>query len=302
MDRHIFFLFSFFQLLCSVVLFQLPNFHCPRNQILCNIDLPNSRIVTTTKALKHHLSLHCSTMSTIDTNKRLPILIVPGIMSSGLVVKKSEVDDNSIGSRVWINPVALGIAALYKGRALETVLNDKNKRNKLKLKIDEDEEGFSDAEEDEIVQTPPGMKKEQVKEELRCKSTWLHHLSLSDDMCTERKGNEIRPIPGLDGVDFLTDLATIKVGASYVFGPLIKILESKGYTPSKDLDAVTYDWRIPPSELEKRDGYFTKSLERIEKMYSDSENTPVVLMCHSMGCKVGHYLLGFAKAHRGQKV
>ena len=152
----------------------------------------------------------------------------------------------------------------------------------MKKKDDEDDGNDEDEKEDEKKKE----EEEKEKEVLNCKSTWLQHLTLSSDMYTERIGNEIRPIQGLDGVDFLTDIATIKVGASYVFGPLVDMLikETSGkYIKGINIDAVPYDWRLPPCILEERDAYFTNTMERIEEMYNDNNSTPVVLLCHSMG-------------------
>lgn len=81
--------------------------------------------------------------------------------------------------------------------------------------------------------------------------------------------------------------------ASYVFGPVLKLLKAHGYTEGVNLDAVPYDWRVPPTVLESRDGYFTNTMRTIEGLYRESNNLPVVLLCHSMGCKTGHYLLNF---------
>jgi len=247
-------------------------------------------------------------MTDSTSKKRLPILIIPGIMSSGLEVVKSRNGNSFEGQRVWMNPTAIGFGAMYMGSAEETVLNENNPKNLIKGKNGRfhsmtsfafEGDGESDDDEEECAPIK-GVSANDVKEGTKCKSTWLDHLSLSNDMVNERPGNVIRPIAGLDGVDFLTDMATIKIGASYVFGPIIKLLTDKGYIREKDLDAAPYDWRVPPSILEERDGYFTKTLDRIEKMYADSDETPVVLLCHSMGCKCGHYLLNFAKKHRGQ--
>mmetsp|Transcript_39566 Transcript_39566/g.69467 ORF Transcript_39566/g.69467 Transcript_39566/m.69467 type:complete len:573 (-) Transcript_39566:7-1725(-) len=41
-------------------------------------------------------------------------------------------------------------------------------------------------------------------------------------------------------------------------------------------------------------------MKTIEGLYSKSNNTPVVLLCHSMGCKVGHYLLNFVLHQLGK--
>ncbi len=45
----------------------------------------------------------------------------------------------------------------------------------------------------------------------------------------------------------------------------------------------------------------TKMIARIEKMYKDNNNLPIFLVCHSMGAKMGHYFLNFAKREKGQE-
>ncbi len=233
-----------------------------------------------------------------STDDLLPVLIIPGIMSSGLEVRKSAVHDKHVGDRVWLNPIALARGKLGFGKAFTIAegidddddddnnnnedsgnSNKSSQRRNIKFFAEETENSDSEEEED--------------GRELDCKSSWLQHMTLTSDGCTEREGNEIRPIPGLDGVDFLTDIANINVGASYVFGPVIKLLVGIGYVKGLNLDACPYDWRIPPSVLEERDGYFTKTMERIEKMWEDNGGKSLVLLCHSMGAKSGHYLLNF---------
>ena len=354
----------------------------------------------------------------------LPVLIIPGIMSSGLEVRKSAVDKRYIGERVWLNPIAAGAGKVRRGKAFTTnrcgsskttlggdddstsqspmmksstrgrarwdgrpsmrefagfrkkdsnrgtVETDASsdyyewKSPKGESKKNEGSSGFSlpkfkigscdfklpgshdfkskpgrktfainfkgqggekrrsivrkrdskkadrrpsiiqhlgfrkadsDDESDfsEFSFSEYGLLRSKELDGLDCKSTWLQHMSLTSDMCTEREGNEIRPIPGLKGVNFLTDIANIKVGASYVFAPVIKLLRINGYVKGVNLDACPYDWRVPPSILEERDGYFTKTMERIERMVAECDGKPVVLLCHSMGGKCGHYLLNF---------
>jgi hypothetical protein len=52
-----------------------------------------------------------------------------------------------------------------------------------------------------------------------------------------------------------TERALIK-GSTFVFGPLIKQLQARGYT-RENLRACAYDWRLPPEMLEERDKYFS---------------------------------------------
>jgi len=230
-----------------------------------------------------------------------------------LKVVKSSVKDQHIGERVWMNPFALGLGKLFLGKSFTAVASRDSDSDSDSDSDDDDESSnhnpkrfnkLSDRLERMNPEKNLNAKAEEEtpkKRELECKSAWLNHLSLTSDMCTEREGNEIRPIPGLDGVDFLTEIATFNVAASYVFAPVINLLTNQGYVGNLNLDAVPYDWRIPPPILEKRDGYFTKTMERIEKMYADNGNTPVVLLCHSMGCKTGHYLLNFALGMKGRE-
>lgn len=49
-----------------------------------------------------------------STNKRLPILIIPGFMSSGLQVMQSNAKEAWVGKRIWINLKSLGFEAVHK--------------------------------------------------------------------------------------------------------------------------------------------------------------------------------------------
>lgn len=245
---------------------------------------------------------HNPKLSTKKTNEDnlLPLLIIPGIMSSGLEVRKSAVHKKYIGERVWINPIALGFGKMQRGKTFTTSVVGGAKTKGQIIQTTQNDNRMEQSKDYKYTPTDHENKtEEEIKEELDCKSAWLQHMSLTSDMCTEREGNEIRPIQGLDGVDFLVDIANINVGASYVFGPIIKLLKGIGYVKGRNLDACPYDWRIPPSVLEERDGYFTKTMERIERMYSENNGKPVVLLCHSMGGKTGHYLLNFVLETKG---
>ena len=46
--------------------------------------------------------------------------------------------------------------------------------------------------------------------------------------------------------------------------------------------------------------YFTNTIRTIEQLYKNLNNTRVVFLCHSLGCKVCHYLLNFALGVNGQ--
>jgi hypothetical protein len=82
----------------------------------------------------------------------------------------------------------------------------------------------------------------------------------------------------------------------YVWAPMVNYcVNTMGYERGKNVDGMPYDWRLAPSLNEKRDGYLTKMIARIERMYKENDDLPIVLACHSMGAKMGHYFLNFAK-------
>ncbi|CAB9510324.1 Phospholipid:diacylglycerol acyltransferase [Seminavis robusta] len=206
----------------------------------------------------------------------LPILIIPGFMSSGLEIQQSKVRPEWQGKRLWINLGSLGMSSLYFGGAQQQQKQRPKKESRRKL--------------DDIKQA----------QQHQYKSMWLEHMRLNDkDLRTEPAGIRVRPIQGLEGVDYLSPGAFTN-HVSYVFGPVIQALKSAGYQEEINLKAAPYDWRLPPVELESRDQYFTKTLQQVEDLYQQSHDTPVVLLGHSLGTKTAHYFLNFCLAKKGQ--
>lgn len=209
----------------------------------------------------------------------LPVLIIPGFMSSGLQIVKSTYKESWEGKRVWINLQSLGFEALQFGVGGGTSTVTTSTTSKKATATDENE---ADGEETIL------------------RNMWLQHMALADDMVSEREGIQVRNIDGLAGVDYLTPGALTNY-VSYVFGPVIRALQAAGYKEGHNLDAAPYDWRLPPSVMEERDQYFSRTIAQVETLYSKNKNTPVVLVCHSLGSKIGHYFLNFAKKVRGQE-
>lgn len=211
-------------------------------------------------------------------------------MSSGLEVQESARAKSWVGKRVWINLSALGFESLHRGSALV--------QNEGKKLLDDDDGAPQQGSGDDSGggrQEEPFSEQlhEEYREQLRAKSRWIQHVSLRDDMKTERDGIRVRCIEGLEAVDYLTPGALTN-HVSYVFGPVIRALQQQaGYVEQQNLDAAPYDWRVPPSELEQRDGYFTATMRKVERLYRQNSNTPVVLLCHSLGCRTAHYFLNF---------
>jgi hypothetical protein len=286
-----------------------------------------------------------SSDSKSKVRRRLPILIIPGFMSSGLYVKESSTKESWVGERIWINLVALGFEAAHMKRRHDTLDvidvidgndsddNEGDGEGGFNVDIDSDSDKEGDDEEKGNVRMQAPEEKEEVEDEENphldlgpgadqannskanaartststeatsrdkvLRNNWLHHMALADDMISERTGIQVRNIEGLGGVDYLSPGALTSL-LSYVFGPVIQALQQAGYEPGKDLDAAPYDWRLPPSALETRDRYYTRTIRKIEEMYAENDDTPLVLICHSMGTRIAHHFLNFAKNVKGQ--
>jgi len=158
--------------------------------------------------------------------RRLPILIIPGFMSSGLQVEESRDRPEWKNKRIWLNLRSLGFSALHsKGATAD-----------------------SDSDDDE-----------ESPHQAVYKSHWMNHMALVNG--TEREGVRVRPLSGLTAIDYLTP-GMLTNHVSYVFGPLIRTLQSAGYDDD-DLQTAPYDWRLAPGDLEQRDGYFTKTMQQV---------------------------------------
>mmetsp|Transcript_10832 Transcript_10832/g.31519 ORF Transcript_10832/g.31519 Transcript_10832/m.31519 type:complete len:887 (+) Transcript_10832:178-2838(+) len=257
----------------------------------------------------------------------LPILIIPGVASSGLYVEESSVDDKFIGVRLWMNAGFLARArmnnkvinaeAVELSRTAASSTSSEPTKNRYmysrlhKLPGGESfTRAFSDfseivkgalddnSDEEEIEEAKSAFR--GVEEEIAIKSSWIQHVALGPNMIDERPGNKVRAYEGLDGCEYLVD-SMIEKTQGYVMGPFVDYCTTvMAYERGKSIDAMPYDWRLAPSVNEKRDGYLTKMIARIERMYEENGELPIVLVCHSMGAKMGHYFLNFALREKGQ--
>jgi len=211
-------------------------------------------------------------------NKSLltPVLIIPGFMSSALTIEKSP-HKAWEGKRIWMNITQLGFQSLRVGGALR-------ENEKIRASQQDNSNQASSIASHELHQ--------QYMKEMECKSRWVRHMCLQDDMKSEKDGIEVRPIPGCAGVDYLS-AGALTESLTYVFGPVLELLKSKGYKEGINLDAAPYDWRLPPDMLQKRDKYFTNTMEKITHLYRQSNETPVIILCHSM-------LFNFVRHHLGE--
>lgn len=110
----------------------------------------------------------------------LPILIIPGVASSGLVVEKSSLDERYEGQRLWMNPGFLAKSRLQNKCFNEDKLADR--------KLDDDSDS-----ENTFAKT---------EDELAIKNAWIHHIGLDKNMIDEKPGNRVRPYDGVSIVAY----------------------------------------------------------------------------------------------------
>eukprot|EP01134_Creolimax_fragrantissima_P004166 CFRG4166T1 len=191
-----------------------------------------------------------------------PVVLIPGLCSSGLLVQKSEEKPGWEDTRLWLSINKLGGSTLFK-------TND-------------------------VTNISDTMSLSQAAAAQR--NTWLRHLCL-DQGIDDPPGIQVRPMEGIDAVDFL-EPGALTGTASYVFSEIIEELRFVGYTNS-NLVAAPYDWRLAPCVLESRDKYFTNLANTIEELYETNNQTPVIIFGHSMGVSCSTYFLHFVKQQRG---
>ena len=261
----------------------------------------------------------------------LPILLFPGIASSGLYVEESGLHEKYVGRRVWMNANFMAASAMNNkivnsekiGEPVNETpyVDDDNNNNKSNtiagapyvesikssllggsmgmtenIEVDGEENG-----EGQNQDRAAAIEFAKVEEEHAIRSAWLYHVSLDKNLVDERPGNKVRTYEGIKACEWLVDPGVTQAAAG-VWADTLGFLEFRlGYQRGHNVAAAPYDWRLPPNHTEARDGYLTDTIAKVEKLYKNSGGLPVVLCCHSMGCKMGHYFLNFCLQHKGQE-
>ena len=132
----------------------------------------------------------------------LPILIIPGVASSGLHVEESSLDEKYEGLRLWMNPTFLA-----KGRLQNKILNaDEIERARTESKASgglsswlggvRGDGGDDDGGSSSSTASAFGM----AEDEFAVKNAWIHHIALDKNMIDEKPGNKVRPYGGVSTV------------------------------------------------------------------------------------------------------
>ena len=69
-----------------------------------------------------------------------------------------------------------------------------------------------------------------------------------------------------------------------------------GYDPNS-IHAATFDWRLSPEQLERRDGYFTRLKHSVETLV-EIHGVPVALLAHSHGDQLVRYFLNWVETDK----
>lgn len=95
-------------------------------------------------------------------------------------------------------------------------------------------------------------------------------------------------VDGFGRVESVEYVDPARVYGTNYFDVIVRQLVLFGYERNKNIFGAPYDFRRAPNELEE---YFKDLDKLIVDAYIQNQNEPVVLMCHSMGCLYGQYLL-----------
>lgn len=109
---------------------------------------------------------------------------------------------------------------------------------------------------------------------------WMEHMRLDTSTGSDPKGIRLRAVRGLEGVDWF-------VPGYFVWARIIEELGALGYD-ANTIHSAAYDWRLSPTMLERRDGYFTRLKSVIETFHAVTGER-VAVLAHSYGDTISRY-------------
>jgi len=236
---------------------------------------------------------------------KYPVVFIPGFASSALTVEQG--DELWKSERIWLSLNKLGgekwrLFSEDMSRVSKTIFKTVSSISRSSMSImpnfkliSSTSTSSSEEDEKEEIQIDTKEKDVKVMSDSPYKNDWFRHLSLQSDGYSDPPGIKVRSVDGVGGVSYLCP-GMLTDALSYVMGPLIEQLREVGYSEEAgNLLAASYDWRIPGTLLEERDGYFSSLMKSIEKLYYANSNTPVAVICHSMGNRTFHIFLNWVK-------
>ena len=134
----------------------------------------------------------------------------------------------------------------------------------------------------------------------------MQHLVLdSENSGADVQGIRVRPKPGLAGCEYLSEQIGVKAG-TVILGVICDMLRQHGYSEwdgqSGSMIGASYDWRLMPFQLEKRDRLFGKLLKQLEQMVAaDPQQRAAVVVGFSLGCRIAKYFIHYCNAVKGDQ-
>ncbi|KAL0592569.1 hypothetical protein ABG067_000133 [Albugo candida] len=122
---------------------------------------------------------------------------------------------------------------------------------------------------------------------------WLEHVMLNRSSGLDPNGVKLRPAAGLEAADYV-------IGGYWVWGKIIENLADIGYD-TNSMFMASFDWRLAPFLLEKRDQYFTKLRYMIEMAKTSNGDRKVVIIAHSYASQVWLYFMKWVESDQGGK-
>ena len=123
------------------------------------------------------------------------------------------------------------------------------------------------------------------------RACWMQHMRLDPKTGLDPSGIKLRAVTGLEAVDWF-------VPGYFVWGKVIESLGDVGYDPNS-IHAATFDWRLSPEQLERRDGYFTRLKHSVETLV-EIHGVPVALLAHSYGDQLVRYFLNWVETTKAE--
>ncbi|EIE87807.1 hypothetical protein RO3G_12518 [Rhizopus delemar RA 99-880] len=126
-----------------------------------------------------------------------------------------------------------------------------------------------------------------VRSVLMDKESWTEHIMLDPKTGLDPPGYKIRAVQGVEAADYF-------ITGYWVWAKVIENLAAIGYD-TNNMHFASYDWRLSFSNLEVRDGYFSKLKNTIE-LSKKQTGYKTVIITHSMGGTMFPYFLKWVES------
>ncbi|KAG1141185.1 hypothetical protein G6F37_002798 [Rhizopus arrhizus] len=126
-----------------------------------------------------------------------------------------------------------------------------------------------------------------VRSVLLDKESWTEHIMLDPETGLDPPGYKVRAVHGVEAADYF-------ITGYWVWAKVIENLATIGYD-TNNMYFASYDWRLSFSNLEVRDGYFSKLKHTIELSKKQSGQKSVIIT-HSMGGTMFPYFLKWVES------